>query len=310
MIDRRAKKSRHIRIGVDIGGTKSHAVAIDRNGMLVHELLEPSGSGPDGLLDGLVRSVRIMAEMSGVSTDEIHSIGVGIPGQVDIDSGVVRQAVNLGVQEWQLADDLYAAIGIRPTIDNDVNAAALGAQKVLGIDGSMAYLNLGTGVAAGIVVDGELLHGTRGAAGEIGHVSIDANGPLCDCGQRGCIEAFSGGRALGRLMGGAARPLARILDDADSGDNAAAQARRDFSWSVAAAVRILVLSVDPQTIVIGGGAVALGERISEPILSAIEEAERGSAFLRSLDIAKRVRFLPATLRAPAIGAALLKGTVK
>ena len=129
----------------------------------------------------------------------------------------VVHAVNLGVDELDLAAAVEPGLGVPVRVENDVKAAAFGAYALHGGSGSMGYLNLGTGIAAGIVADGELWRGARGTAGEVGHISVDPNGPLCRCGQHGCIEAFAGGGAIAERWGRAgALPVRDVFDAADA----------------------------------------------------------------------------------------------
>lgn len=303
---RRRRDGAALRIGIDIGGTKTHAVAMTSDGGVRSQIAAATGRGPQEVLEGIRTVVHELADANGVGVRDLASVGIGIPGQVDAASGTVRQALHLAVDEWRLADGVQEALGIRPVIDNDVNAAALGARTVMGVTGSMAFLNLGTGVAAGLFLNGSLLRGGRGAAGEIGHVSIDPTGPRCDCGQRGCIEAFCGGASLARHAApGSTHPLRAILEAADDGDERAVVLRDGFANGVAAAVRVLVLATDVEQVIIGGGVTALGHQLSSLVFAALRASGAHSPFIASLGLEQRISFLPASLNAPAIGAALL-----
>jgi predicted NBD/HSP70 family sugar kinase len=170
----------------------------------------------------------------------------------------------------------------------------------------MAYLNLGTGIAAGVVRHGRLWRGVHGTAGEVGHISVDPNGPLCRCGQRGCIEALAGGASIARRWGGpAALPVLAMMDAADAGDERAQGLRRDLMTGVAAAVRILVLALDVDVVVVGGGLSALGDRLMEGVVAQLDASAETSAFMRSLRLRERVEPLPAGSPAAAFGAALV-----
>ena len=295
-----------LRVGIDIGGTKTHAVALAPDGRVRSEIEAASARGPAGVLAGIRSAVHELAAANGVATSELSSVGIGIPGQVDPRTGTVRQAINLDLEEWELAEDVFDDLGIRPAIDNDVNAAAVGARTLLRVPGSMAYLNLGTGVAAGLIVNGALLRGSRGAAGEIGHLSIDPAGPRCECGQRGCIEVFAGGAALARRSGSVLpHPLRQVLDRAGRGDLRAVELRDGFAMGVAAAVRALVLSTDVERVILGGGVTALGDDLATLVRTSLRASVEHSAFLRSLRLEERISVLPRSLNAPAIGAALL-----
>jgi len=156
------------------------------------------------------------------------------------------------------------------------------------------------------VTGGVLWRGARGGAGEIGHLSIDPAGPVCRCGQRGCIEALAGGGAVSARWGRpGALPIRDVFDAADGGDAAAVLVRTDLARGVAAAIRVLVLTADVDTVVLGGGITALGTRLQSEVAAQLEASARESAFLRSLQLVDRVEILPAGAPAAALGAALI-----
>ncbi len=294
-----------MRIGLDVGGTKILAVATDESGRVLASGRRPTGWGPVAVVDG------IAAAVAALSPDRRpDAIGIGVPGQIAPGGGIVRHALNLGIDELDLAAAVAERIGVRPTVDNDVRAAAVGAAALLPEATSLAYLNLGTGVAAGIVSEGMPWRGARGAAGEIGHVSVDPAGPACPCGQRGCIEALAGGAAVAaRWAKPADLPVAAVFDAADDGDPVAGALRAEVVRGVAAAVQLLVLTVDVDVVVLGGGVSHLGERLRGPVRAALRHAASGSAFLTSLELADRVVPVPAGAPVGAIGAALLGAAV-
>ncbi len=299
---------RSIRVGLDIGGTKTDAVAIAADGEIITRIRRASGYGDDAVVADVIDSVRELQADGGFDLGDVRSVGVGIPGLVDAASGRVVHAVNLGVESLDLAVLAGAALDVPVTIENDVNAAALGAAALRGADNdtSMAYLNLGTGVAAGIVMGGELWRGARGTAGEVGHISVDPAGRMCSCGQRGCIETLCGGGALARAWGRpGALPVRDLFDAADEGDSEALLLRADLARGAAAAVRVLVLSADVEKVIIGGGLTALGERLEDDIRAALVADAAGSPFLRSLHLDERIELLPPGSPAAAVGAALV-----
>lgn len=296
-----------IRVGLDIGGTKTDAVAIAGDD-IIGRIRRASGHGDEAVIANVVDSVRELQAEAGFDLADVRSVGVGIPGLVDAAKGRVLHAVNLGVETLDLAALSGARLGVPVAVENDVKAAALGAAAIRGADTgtSMAYLNLGTGVAAGIVTGGVLWRGARGTAGEVGHISVDPAGRLCTCGQRGCVETLCGGGALARAWGRpGALPVRDIFDAADQGDTEALLLRADLSRGAAAAVRILVLSADVETVVIGGGLTALGERLGDGIRTALIADAAGSPFLRSLRLDERIEMLPSGSPAAALGAALV-----
>ena len=296
-----------MRAGLDIGGTKTDAVAVDSAGEIVARVRLATGWGADAVVRTVLEAVRLLGD----EVDEaIDSVGIGIPGQVEPGTSRVVHAVNLGVEELDLAAAVEPTLGAPVRVENDVNAAAFGAfaLRSVGAHGSrsMAYLNLGTGIAAGIVADGELWRGARGTAGEVGHISIDPNGPLCRCGQHGCIEALAGGGAIAERWGRpGALPVRDVFDAADRGDLLARELRVGLARGVAAAVRVLVLTADVDVVVLGGGVTALGPRLMADVSDELAASAAASPFMRSLHLEGRVELLPAGSPAAALGAALI-----
>jgi glucokinase len=295
-----------LRIGIDIGGTKTDAVALAADGTVAAEHRLATGFGATAVLDSAEAAVRALAESLGTTPAEFATIGVGIPGAVDRVTGRVAHAVNLGLEDLDLGGELSLRLERPVRVENDVNAAALGAWQALGggSSDSMAYLNLGTGLAAGLVLGGRLWRGARGVAGEIGHIPVDPAGPLCPCGQRGCLELAASGSALARSWAGG-DSVRDLFTAAAAGDSSAITVRDRLIEHVAAAVRLLVLTVDPDRVVIGGGLSSLGD----DLVGAVRDVLRGwaatSAFLAMLDLPDRVDVLPRDFPAAAVGAALI-----
>ncbi|MFS6528506.1 ROK family protein [Microbacterium aurugineum] len=304
------RAGRQIRVGLDVGGTKIDAVAVDATGEIIGRHRRPTGWGEEAVVESIVASVAALADEAGLPISRIGSVGIGIPGLVDAEAGRVVHAVNLGVESLDLADRSERALGVPFRVENDVKAAALGASVLSGVTGSMAYLNLGTGVAAGIVLDGRIWRGARGTAGEVGHISVDPRGRLCGCGQRGCVETFCGGGALAKAWGRpGALPIRDIFDAADAGDPLASALRDDLYHGAAAAVRVLVLSADVETVIIGGGLTALGDRLENGVRAALHAGAEASPFMRSLRLDERIELLPAGSPAAAFGAALVGASI-
>jgi glucokinase len=294
-----------LRIGIDIGGTKTDAVALAADGTVAAEHRLATGFGAEAVLASAEAAARALAADLGVSPAEFGTVGVGIPGAVDRASGRVAHAVNLGLEDLDLGGELRARLGRPVRVENDVNAAALGAWQALGggTTESMAYLNLGTGLAAGLVLGGRLWRGSRGVAGEIGHIPVDPAGPLCPCGQRGCLELTASGSGLARAgMGDSVRDLHAA---ATGGDAAALGVWTAFVEHVAASVRLLVLTVDPDRVVIGGGLSSLGDELLGAVRGVLGDWAASSPFLAMLDLPSRVEVLPRDFPAAAVGAALV-----
>lgn len=293
-----------LRVGIDVGATKTAAVAIDASGAVAHELRLPTALGEEGVLATIGAAIEGIDAAAGLGG--FSSVGIGIPGAVDPVTGRVSHAVNLGVEDLDLATLVAARTGLTVRVENDVKAAALGAYHALGEKvHSMAYLNLGTGLAAGLVFEGELWRGARGVAGEIGHIPI-AEGPECPCGQRGCLELYASGSALARMWPSPdPQPVRALFDAADGGDDAAQRVRRSFVTSVASAVRILVLTADVDLVVIGGGISNLGDRLLDALRVALDGQAATSRFLASQNLSPRVRLVPRGVPVAAVGAAFV-----
>jgi predicted NBD/HSP70 family sugar kinase len=176
-----------------------------------------------------------------------------------------------------------------------------------GEEPDLAYLSIGTGVAAGLVLDGRLRRGAAGAAGEIGHVVIDPAGPPCPCGQRGCLEALVSGPAIARRWPAAAgQPVAtHLVDAAVAGDEAAASLLAEVGGHLASAVQLLALAVDPRHIVLGGGVTEAGEPLAEAVRTALVARARAVPLLADLALADRIVVLPSGAAPGATGAAML-----
>jgi predicted NBD/HSP70 family sugar kinase len=297
-------KERRVRVGIDIGGTNTDAVILDETGAVAHSLRLPTGRGSEAVLAGAMDAVHGLADAAGVAPSSFSSIGVGVPGAVDPELGTVAHARNLTVKHLELGPLLSQQVGASVRVENDVNAAAIGAFHELGLSGAqaMAYLNLGTGLAAGLVLDGELWRGSRGAAGEIGHVLIDPAGPIDADGQPGSLEAMASGSGISAQWSAG---VTDMLAAAERGDERAVEIRARMFGSVASAVRILVLTVDVDVVVIGGGISTMGEPLLTAVQAVFENWEGDSPFIASLRLGERVRILPPDSSAAAIGAAWL-----
>ncbi|HWS57271.1 MAG TPA: ROK family protein [Actinotalea sp.] len=314
-----------LRVGVDVGGTKVHAVLVAADGTVLGTCRRPTGLGPDALVESVAGAVGQLCADADVAPAALAGVGVGVPGIVDPGGGRVAHAVNLGITvPLALGPLLEARLGVPVTVENDLNAAVLGAAQVLGLSGDLAFLALGTGLAAGLVLDGALRRGVRGAAGEVGHVTYRPDGPVCRCGQRGCLELYASGTALdaawrarpGAPVGGPAlaeaspaRPApVEVFEAAGRGDRAAVAVRDSFADAVAAAVRVLVLTVDVEHVVLGGGVAAIGGPLLEAVRGACDRYAEGSPFLTSLDISARIVVTPSDGLVAPRGAAVTVGT--
>jgi glucokinase len=307
--------------GLDIGGTKTLAVAVSvpaavvAGGPAVVEgsivaTVRRATRGGDEVRSSIAETLTELAAAAGVAVDGFAAVGVGIPGLVDRDAGTVRHAVNLGLGDEPVALAAHVAdlSGAPVVLENDVNVAAVGAASALRCPGDLAYLSVGTGVAAGFVLGGRIRQGAHGAAGEIGHLPVDPGGPRCECGQRGCLEAVASGTAIARRWpsgGGAATAASELLAAAAAGDGVAAEVRDEVAAYLAGAVALIAQTVDPQIIVLGGGVAEAGAPLLDAVVDALHARAARSPVLAALDLAGRVALVPEGVPAGALGAALI-----
>jgi glucokinase len=306
-------------IGLDVGGTKVLGVAVDpaAPGVVVAEERVPTPDGGEGLVDTLLQLVASLGPTP-------ISIGVGVPGLVDRE-GTLHMGPHLRrMQDVPLAHLLAERSGVTTVVDNDANCHAVGELAAGAARGATEALlvTLGTGIGAGIITGGRLLHGANGFAGEPGHMIVDPYGPPCPCGKRGCWERFASGTGLGRLARDAASAghldaavaLAGGDPEAVRGEHVTASARAGDAESqavldglsgwIALGLANLVNVLDPAIIVIGGGLVDAAD------LLLPEVRVRFEALVMAAEQRPVVPIVPATLgeRAGAIGAALLAAT--
>jgi predicted NBD/HSP70 family sugar kinase len=284
-------------------------VLLDERAVVRDRLRVPTPRGTAGVVAAAADVVERLCAGAGLAPTDLAGVGAGVPGLVDPVSGRLSYAVNLGIHEpdVDLAPMLSARLGGVPVVvENDLNAAAVGAAAALGLSGDLAYLALGTGVAAGLLLGGELRRGARGAAGEIGHVPYDPTGPVCPCGQRGCLELYASGSALDAAWSARdGRPAATdLFAAAAEGDTEAVRIRDAFADAVAAAVRLLVLTCDVEHVVLGGGVAEVGRPLLDAVAVRLRRQTAGSPFLRSLAIAERLQVTPRDVPVAPVGAAL------
>lgn len=306
-------RTQTVRIGVDIGGTKIEAVAIDADNKVLHSVRRPTGFGNENLLSTLYGTVNELRETPVLAESSVASLGIGIPGTVDAATGHVSNAVNVGLASLELGALAGREFGIPVSVENDVNAAAIGAHYLL-TEGeavqSSAYLNLGTGLAAGYVSNGVLVRGASGAAGEIGHLPVghlplDPHTGVCPCGQTGCLELIASGSGIARQWDGEGHwPAVSLFESALAGDQRALTVQRRFFEGTATAIRILGLTFDPATIYIGGGLNALGQPLLSGIRQELARSSAQSPFLAGLALGNRVRLVPQGLPIGSVGAAI------
>jgi glucokinase len=274
-------------VGIDVGGTKINALRVARDGEILDRRSVPTPA------DDEEATLAAMIELArAVVTEDVLAIGVGAAGLVDATEGALRFAPNLAWRDLAIADRMRAALELPCQVDNDANAAAFAEYRFGAGRGfrHMLLVAVGTGIGGGIVSDGRLFRGANGFAAEIGHFIVEPGGPLCGCGNRGCWEQVAAGRAIDRLGREAAREhgrsiLARlagndpekvtgrlVTEAARQGDEAAVRVLSEVGLRLGEGIGGLVNILDPQIVVVGGGAILAGDLLLEPARAAFHEA--------------------------------------
>jgi len=257
-------------------------------------------------LDAAAALVEEVLERAGVERDHVIGAGVGLAGPIERKAGTVGSSTILpGWVGIHVAEELTGRLGLPVHVDNDANLGAL-AEFVLGAGRGareMTYLMLSSGIGAGLVLDGRLYRGAGGTAGEIGHVVVDEQGPICRCGNRGCLETFAGADALVELLRrshGDSLTMEGMLALAEAGDPACRRVIADAGRAVGGAVASLCNQFNPDRVVVGGELSTAGELLLDPMREAVERYAIPAA-------AKDVEVVPGALgdKAQLLGAVLL-----
>jgi glucokinase len=250
--------------------------------------------GPEAVLGRIARlvqaSIAETEKTAGIARERVVGVGIGSPGPLDRDRGVVLLTPNLGWRELPLRDLVSEAVGLPASLDNDANCAIYGEWWVGAARGSqyVVGLTIGTGIGGGIVIGGKIYYGTSGVAGEIGHTTIDSTGRRCKCGNYGCLEAYASGPAIAaraiegietgaetRLPGMVSGELSKITaqtvyEAAKANDEYALEIVRDTAKFLGAGVANLVNIFNPDTVVIVGGVTTAGDQLFVPLRGEVK----------------------------------------
>lgn len=185
-------------LGIDLGGTKTAGIIYHQGEVVERYLSTTDIASSETVIQGTLSACASLLESARAHGVKVDSIGLGIAGFIDFERGVVTEAPNHPLHETPVRDILQESFDIPVAVDNDANVAALAEARLGAGKGSryLVHLTLGTGIGGGIVIDGEVYRGAQGAAAELGHMIIDENGPICNCGARGCLEALASGVAI------------------------------------------------------------------------------------------------------------------
>ena len=281
-------------LAVDLGGTKIIAAAVLPEGKIVSRnyRLTLADEGTEAVIDRLLSALNGVTAKAKLKTSELTGIGIAAAGILDTEKGIIATSPNL--PEWRdvpLRDILADRLGVAAYLINDASAAALGEHRFgagRGVD-NLVYLTVSTGIGGGIIIGGELYSGANGCAGEIGHMTIEANGPQCNCGNLGCLEALASGTAVAReavrrLNQGETSSIAQLAEGrlesitaetvalaARQGDHLACTVVANAGNYLGIGLANLVNIFNPELIVIGGGLSKMGDMLLEPARKVVKE---------------------------------------
>ncbi len=303
-------------IGVDVGGTKVLAGVVDAGLSVHHRALRRSPApSSDVLLDTILSAI---VEVRDAAEREVLAVGIGIPSMIDQRTGVPEFTAHLPLTGVSFRDVMGERLGVPVFVGNDATLATLVEHRFGAARGvaDAVMLTMGTGIGGGLVMDGRLVHGAVGAAGEPGHMVVDVDGPPCLCGSAGCLETLASGTALAREGARVARAAADsalaqaaasgreitgalVTELAHDGDRAARDVLALIGMRLGVGIANLVNLLNPSVVIVGGGMVAAGDLLLEPARTVVRER----ALPPSRDV---VRIVPARFgeEAGMLGAAL------
>ena len=309
------------RIGVDVGGTNVKIALVDKEGSIVYSNTTPTRAemGYEYTISNIKQAINDLMKETKTDKNSIEGIGFGFPGQIDCTSGIVRLLPNIpGWVNVPVSKIMEKEFGIPTKVDNDVRCAALGELAFGAGKGcqNLICITIGTGIGSGLIVNGKLVRGADNAAGEIGHIKLQMhNGPICGCGDSGCLEAFASGPSIVAMaqeyiLGGKStkyRELANpeitpyiVAEAAKQGDKVAIKIFERMGEYIGIGLASVVNLLNPEKIVIGGGVADAGDILFTPLVNTLKK--------RAMPIqAKSVSVVPAQLgnAAGVIGASLL-----
>ena len=276
---------------IDMGATHISIALADFAARILQEIEFPFDikAGPEVCLTQANQHLLYLLESQGLTTTDLSAVGVGVPGPVITDAGtVVAPPIMPGWDRYPILATLEEMWGCPVTLNNDAELGALGEWAYGAGRGekNIAYIKVGSGIGAGLILNKQIYGGTNGAAGEIGHLTIDENGPLCNCGNHGCLEAFAGGDAIAKqgqalvksgkrtLLSSASLEKITAQDVAEAarrGDLPAQEILRRSGTFIGIAIAGLINLFNPSIVIIGGGVAQVGDIITVPIRQAVRE---------------------------------------
>ena len=298
-------------LAIDLGGTKIIAAITSTEGQIMAReyCLTLANKGPQSVINRILSTVDRLLGLRNIGSSQLDSISVAAAGAIDSEKGLVTSSPNLpGWHDIPLRDIMKEKYGIDTFLINDASAAALGEHHFGAGKGvnNLIYLTVSTGIGGGIIINGKLYSGSSSSAGEIGHMTIDVNGPRCNCGNIGCWEMLASGTAVAkeairRISQGEKSSLTKIMEGkiesitaekvsmaAQSGDSLAMEVISKVATYLGVGMVNLVNIFNPEMIIVGGGMSKMGDLLLEPARQVVRE--------RSFQLSARaVRIVPAQL---------------
>ncbi|MEE0200388.1 ROK family protein [Faecalicatena contorta] len=280
---------------LDLGGTKTSVALFHQNGMMaddfVHVVASRTFKGESAVYDNTKGAVNFILDKYKLTFNDLIGIGVGCPGPLDVESGIIINAPLMGWNNFPLKKKLTEDFHVPVMIDNDGNLGALAEQRCGIAKGlkQVIYVTVSTGVGAGIIIDGEIYHGKSDGAGEFGHLSIDQNGRECPCGSKGCLELYCSGTAIKNTLRQdekkgikspvfqAAREEGKQLDAkllarfAAQNDTYAVKLFEKIGWTLGYGLSYLFNLFDPEVVVIGGGVSKSHQFFEQAVRKALKQ---------------------------------------
>lgn len=276
--------------GIDIGGTKIAVALAGTYGQRLSLFRFPTEIelGPHRILDNAIMEIKRMVEEA---RGRLISVGVGCGGPLDRGRGLILSPPNLpGWDQFPIVEILEEAFKVPVLLDNDANAAALGEYKYGAGRGfkNIVYITISTGIGGGIIVGGEIVHGVGDGAGEVGHITVREDDPVCGCGTRGCMEAICSGTSIARrarekLSSGAQSSMTEMVADTDDvtahtvveaarkGDALACEIWNETIHYLAIGINNIIATLAPEAVILGGGVATVGEMLLKPLREQIQE---------------------------------------
>jgi glucokinase len=264
-------------IGVDLGGTNLRAAAIDRTGKMLNRIAgsTPVQSGRNAVIADMVRAIETIE--AGLSGHRRAGVGIGIPGFILMDKGVVVGAPNLPeFDNFPVRDEIEKLLGARVILENDANAAALG-EKWMGAGRDvedLVLMTLGTGIGGGIIIGGRVLHGYLGMAAELGHVTVVPNGYPCGCGNVGCVEKYASATAVSAMAQllnlGSGLTAEDVFKLAAGGNDRAKMIFRSVGTALGTALANLINIFNFPLYLLGGGMLGAWDQFAPPMFAEVE----------------------------------------